>query len=96
MKLKDYDWDKQGYVEHDYPDGPIAEFVNFFRTTKAWVDDPERINRRVLALERALAAHRDEQRLAAAATAVLVTTPSPKPAPAPKRGGRRAAHAQGE
>lgn len=93
MKLKDYDWDKQGYVEHEYPEAPIAEFVNFFRTTKAWIQDPQRVDRQVRLLERALNTFREEQRLAAAATAVAMTTP--EPAPPPKKGGRRAAHSEG-
>lgn len=96
MKLRDYDWDKQGFVEHEYPDGPIAEFVNFFRTTKAWIQDPERVNRKVQVLEKALQTFREEQRIALAATAAAMTSPPTVEPPAPaKKGGRRATHAEG-
>ena len=98
MRLKEYDWDKQNFVERSYPDEPIAEFVNFFRTTKAWVGDPERVHRKVLVLDRALAAHREDVARAQAVTAALMTAPTP-PAVAPaqpkKKGGRRAAQSEG-
>lgn len=96
MKLRDYDWDKQGFVEHEYPEGPIAEFVNFFRTTKAWIQDAERVHRKVLALEKALQTYREEQRIALAATAAAMASPPQLPESKPaKKGGRRAAHAEG-
>lgn len=60
MKLKEWDFDKQKFVLHEYPDAPVAEFVDFFRTTKAWEEDPDRIKRRVLQMEKALAEHRQK------------------------------------
>lgn len=74
MKLRRWDYDKQKFVLDDYPDGPIAEFVDFFRTTKAWEGDPQRVTRRLQQLEKALAEHRLAVAAAARANA---TAPQP-------------------
>jgi hypothetical protein len=73
MKLREWDWDKQRFVEVPYPDEPIMEFINFIRTTKAWVQDPERMHREVLKLDRKLGEHRQAAREAMAATVENVT-----------------------
>lgn len=126
MRLREWDWDKQTYVEVNYPDAPIQEFVNFFRTTKAWIQDTARVHRNVLKLDKTLGEHRQLAREAMASTAANVTTPAQQAtledvlaaakdpespewlkvcaaeisrlraiAVAPKKGGRRAAQAQG-
>lgn len=59
--LKEYDWDKQNFVQVAYPTEPVAAFVDFFRTTKAWVEDAARVERKVRELEQALAAYREAQ-----------------------------------
>ncbi len=87
MRLREWDFDKQAFVLVDYPDAPIQAFVDFFRTTKAWVQDAERVHRQVLVLERALATHRSDRQLALAATAVTMS----QLAPAPKRSRREVA-----
>lgn len=77
MRLREWDWDKQTYVEVNYPDAPIQEFVNFFRTTKAWIQDAERVHRTVLKLDKTLGEHRQLAREAMASTVANVTTPAP-------------------
>jgi len=80
VRLREWDFDKQNYVEVNYPDAPIIQFVNFFRTTKAWIHDADRVNRQVLKLDKALGEHRQLAREAMAQTAANVTgQPLPKP-----------------
>lgn len=39
MKLREWDWNAQDWVEVEYPDRIIAEFVEFFRNTQMWKED---------------------------------------------------------
>lgn len=73
MKLKDWGWDAQNYIETEYPDAPIAEFINFLRTTKAWHADPEIVHRKLLTLNRVFAEHRQAIVEAKIATAKNMT-----------------------
>lgn len=73
MKLREWDWDRQAFVETDYPDGPIVEFVNWLRTTKAWHADPELVHRKLLHLNRGFAEHRQSVVEAAVETAKNMT-----------------------
>lgn len=73
MRLREWDWDKQVFVEVSYPDEPIMEFLNFIRTTKAWVQDPARMHRAVLKMDKALGEHRQAAREAMAATVANLT-----------------------
>ena len=69
MRLREWDWDKQAFVEVDYPDAPIAEFINWLRTTKAWHADPEIVHRKLLYLNKGFSEHRQSIVEAQAATA---------------------------
>ncbi len=86
MKLREWDWDLGQDVQVDYPEPLVVEFVNWLRTTKAWHDDVELVHRRLLALNRQLAAHRQAAKEAAAATARAMVAP-------PKRSRREVATA---
>lgn len=57
--LKEYDWDRQAFNQREYPAAPIEAFVDFFRTTKAWIGDPARVHREVQRMEKALATVRE-------------------------------------
>lgn len=78
MKLREWDWDKQAFVEVDYPDAPIVQFMNWLRHTKAWHEDVELVHRKVLYLNKGFAEHRQAQVEALALTARNVTA-SPAP-----------------
>jgi hypothetical protein len=41
MRLREWDWNEQGFVERDYPDEPIRQFINWLRTTKQWYQSPD-------------------------------------------------------
>ena len=74
MKLREWDWDKQNFVEQDYPDGPIVSFVNWLRTTKAWHQDPELVHVQLRRLNQTFSAHRQAIVEAAVATAKNMRT----------------------
>lgn len=86
MKLFETDWDAPGgakQVEVDYPDAIIQGFVNWMRTTKRWLDDPEMLERRFRKMNSELAESRQRPRpIAAPAT---TSTPSTEPTTAQKR-----------
>lgn len=54
MKLREWQWDQQSYAEVEYPDAPIKAFVDFFRTTKQWRENPEQVFARWMKFEREL------------------------------------------
>ena len=57
MQLREWDHNagpSGGYVEVEYPDSIIKEFVDYFRVNKAWREDPEIIYARWLKFERDL------------------------------------------
>jgi len=58
MNIKRWDWDRQAFIEDEYPDALFSDFLNWLLTTKRWLEDPALVNRKVLALQRALAEHR--------------------------------------
>ena len=37
MKLKEWDWDNQCYIEREYPDEPIKAFVDFMCNNNQWM-----------------------------------------------------------
>lgn len=41
MKLKEWDWNRQQYVETDYPDEVIQRFMNWLRTNRQWRESPD-------------------------------------------------------
>ena len=41
MKLVEWSWDDQRYIEVDYPDEIIQRFVNKLRTNKQWWQSPD-------------------------------------------------------
>ena len=58
MKLREWDWDsgsQGGYIEREYPDEPVIEFVNWLRNTRQWRESPEMVFQRFQKLERELA-----------------------------------------
>ena len=58
MKLQEKDWEAPGgvaVVDVEYPDAPIAEFVNWLRQNgKSWEFEPERLHNRLHRLNEAL------------------------------------------
>lgn len=92
IALKDWDWDREGYVVTDYPAAPAIEFIDWLRTTKAWHNDPEMVHRRVKQLNERFSAHRQtlaEARAVARAAAVAPVAPAVMAAPKPKRSHRK-------
>jgi hypothetical protein len=80
LKLREWDWDKQSFVDYDYPEELIRPFVDWILTTKAWQEDPKRVNAKVLQLQRALAEYRnppDSHRETVASGFIGVETPPP-------------------
>lgn len=55
MLLKKWDWDKQQFVQEEHDDTLIAEFIDWLRTTKRWIDDPRVVVEKLNALEYKLA-----------------------------------------
>ena len=74
MKLREWNWDAQAFIETDYPDGTVADFVNWMRTTKAWHADPELVHGRLLRMNQKLAEHRQAKIEAAVMTAKNLNT----------------------
>ncbi len=63
MRLKEWDdtaGPSGGYVEVEYPDSIIKEFVDYFRTTKRWREDPEIVYARWMVFERNLTEVRNQ------------------------------------
>ncbi len=64
MQLREWD-DKAGpsggFVEIEYPDEIIKEFVDYFRTTKRWREDPEIVYARWMVFERNLTEVRNQR-----------------------------------
>ena len=54
MFLKEWDWDLQGFVEVEYPDGIIKSFVEFMRTNNQWQDHHDLVVDRYRHLQREL------------------------------------------
>jgi hypothetical protein len=68
MRLKEWDWDKQAYVETDYPDEPIRQFINWLRTTKQWYQSPDPgrdVYTKYRQMQEQLADHRNREAAAA-------------------------------
>ena len=66
MKLKEVDWDgTMGFIEVEYPDELVAEFVNWIRNTKQWKAGKDHATNAIYAqwlkLERNLTDHKNEQ-----------------------------------
>ena len=70
MKLRTWNWDLQRYEFVEYPDEPIAQFMDFLRSTKSWHEEPELVHRRLRKLELELSAYRAQH----PATVVATTT----------------------
>ncbi len=63
MQLREWDYDagpSGQYVEVEYPDDIIKDFVNYFRLNKQWREDPEVVYARWLVFERKLTEARNE------------------------------------
>jgi hypothetical protein len=63
VQLREWDHDagpSGQYVEVEYPDDIIKGFVNYFRVTKQWREDPELVYARWLVFERKLTEARNE------------------------------------
>ena len=63
MQLREWDHDagpSGGYVEVEYPDDIIKDFVNYFRVNKQWREDPELVYARWLVFERKLTDARNQ------------------------------------
>ena len=54
MKLREWDWDLENFVEREYPDEIIKSFVEFMRTNNQWQDHPDLVVDRYRHLQREL------------------------------------------
>jgi hypothetical protein len=79
--LREWDWDLQNYVTIEYPDEPIAQLMDWLRTTRSWHEDVELVHQRVRKLNAELAAIRSGLPKALSLTA---STPAPVPPVPPK------------
>lgn len=68
MKLREDDWSGSTIrtIEVDYPDEPIAEFLNWLRSSKTWRAAPDLVEHRLRRLNDTLAEHRVRQKAASA------------------------------
>jgi hypothetical protein len=79
MKLKEWAWDEQCYVEVEYPDAPIKAFVEFFRNGKQWRENPEQCFARWMKLERELTDAKNDAAKEAPADRCTATTKAGEP-----------------
>ena len=78
MKIQRWNWDAQRFDVLDYPEALFEPFLNWLMTTKQWIEDPELVNRKVLALQRQMAEYRqgpETHREPFEETRVLASTP---------------------
>lgn len=69
MKLKEWSYEhgeSGGWVYPDYPDEIIQKFIEYFRITKRWREDPELVFQRWLVFERELTEAKNAAALEAA------------------------------
>lgn len=65
MRLREFNWTLQEHEEVEYPDGPIKDFIDWLRNSKAWQEDSAemiydtRIHRRFLRLQEELTKARE-------------------------------------
>ena len=59
IKIRRWDWDKQNFSSEPYPAEMFEDFLDWLFTTKRWIEEPQRVQARVLQLERDMAAHRN-------------------------------------
>ncbi len=82
MQLREWDHDagpSGSYVEVEYPDEIIKEFVNYFRVNKQWREDPELVYARWLVFERKLTEARNQAATEAADSRCTARTKSGEP-----------------
>ena len=82
MQLKEWNYDagpSGRYVEVEYPDAIIKDFVDFFRVTKAWREDTPLAYARWLKLERELTEARNQAATQAADGRCTAETKSGEP-----------------
>ncbi len=82
MQLREWDdtaGPSGGYVEVEYPDSIIKEFVDYFRTTKRWREDPEIVYARWMVFERNLTEVRNQRANRIASNVCTATTKSGEP-----------------
>lgn len=78
MKINRWEWDRQAFIQDEFPEALFEPFLNWLLTTKRWLEDPELVNRKVLALQRTLAEYRqgpESHREPFEETRVLASTP---------------------
>lgn len=68
MFLREWDWNAQAFVEVEYPDGPIQEFMNYLWEGKQWKERPELVYNRFRQLQEKLIALRHAAPTVAAST----------------------------
>lgn len=73
MKLREWVWEQQAFVEVEYPDGPIQEFMNYLWEGKQWKERPELVYNRFRQLQERLLAARHAAKVAAVKTATAST-----------------------
>ncbi len=82
MQLREWDHDagpSGRYVEVEYPDDIIKDFVNYFRVNKQWREDPELVYARWLVFERKLTEARNQAAKQTADSRCTATTKSGEP-----------------
>lgn len=85
MNIPIWNWDLQRFDEVEYPEALFAPFLTWLLTTRRWLEDPELINRKVLALQRAMAEYRQPVQSHREADAPPVLAVSPQEALAERR-----------
>ena len=88
MKLKQWDWEKGQFVEIDYPDEPIKEFIDYLRNSKSWWYGEEGlgiVHRQLQKMDDLLAEfrHNDGSKPVAVAEPVPAVEPEPVAEPEP-------------
>lgn len=88
MKLHETNWDTPSgatTIDVEYPDAIIQSFVNWMRTSKRWMDDPEMLIRRFRKMNSELMDSRNAARLATAEFARQAGVKLPEPTKLPER-----------
>jgi hypothetical protein len=81
MKLDRWDWDRQAFIQDEFPDELFRPFLNWLFTTKTWVEYPDLVNAKVLQLQRAMAEYRQGAQSHREAEAFAVPVPAPVVSP---------------
>src|SRR5689334_17853658 len=59
MRIPEHNWETGNVEEREYPDELFAPLIVWLLTTRAWMEDQSRVERRVLAVKREMATYRN-------------------------------------